>query len=271
MRGFTNNRTMLAIGRIERQLPLPGRDWLARVGLTVALAASLGTVQVAVFWLEGVFQGASEAIAASPAPGGVSCGNCGWWPWQDRCLWVEYGDQRGVSFSEPQLSSFKEICNPTESTKDLTWKCNCLISLGEKLYKWMPAVKVALTLPPARALQAFQITGDWDANTTVTKAMFAEMSGLIPAGKCGPNTVYCYRARTYVQTLYRRQLGTVTGVTAIPFTDQVNYAYSYAYCDAPCVSDYSVLEGPPSPQLSFTVYIQDHQPPLADACRAIAP
>lgn len=54
---------MLAIGRIERQLPLPGRDWLARVGMTVALAASLGTVQVAVFWLEGVFQGASEAIA----------------------------------------------------------------------------------------------------------------------------------------------------------------------------------------------------------------
>ncbi len=184
--------------------------------------------------------------------------------------WVETGDQRGISFSEPQFTRLDNICNPPESNRDMTWNCNCAVSIGEKLYKWMPAVKVAVTIPSAKVLQAFQITGEWDGNKTITKTMTKGLSGSIPPGQCGPGEVYCYRSRSYIQTLYRRQLGKVTGVSVVQNpagTDTVVYSYSYDTCNAPCEGDYSVLEGPPSPWLSFTVYDPDHQPPLADACK----
>jgi hypothetical protein len=261
---------MPAPDRIGRESPLSVRDWLARAGLSVALAAVLGTVQVAVLWSQGLFHGAPEAIAAEPSPSGVSCANCGWWPWNDQCRWVETGDQRGISFSEPQFTRLDNICNPPESNRDMTWNCNCAVSIGEKLYKWMPAVKVAVTIPSAKVLQAFQITGEWDGNKTITKTMTKGLSGSIPPGQCGPGEVYCYRSRSYIQTLYRRQLGKVTGVSVVQNpagTDTVVYSYSYDTCNAPCEGDYSVLEGPPSPWLSFTVYDPDHQPPLADACK----
>lgn len=134
----------------------------------------------------------------------------------------------------------------------------------------MPAIKVSLTLPPYKALQAFQITGDWDANKTITKAMQQDISGPIPPGTCGPEMVYCYRSRDYYQTLYRRQVGTVTKVTVVHLPtgfDVVDYTYSYATCNNPCVGDFSILEGLPSPQLSYTEYYPPYFPPLADPCK----
>ena len=243
--------------------------WLIQACFPVLLAMVFGGVQVAALWFDGFFLRTNETIAAPPATGGVSCSNCGWWPWNDKCQWVETGFQRGVSFSEPQKSSYKDLCVSADA-KEVTWKCTCSISIGEKLYKWMPAIKVSLTLPPYKALQAFQITGDWDANKTITKAMTQDISGPIPPGSCGPEIVYCYRSRDYYQTLYRRQVGTVTGVTVIhlqPGIDSVNYTYSYATCNNPCVGDFSILEGPPSPQLSYTEYAPPYFPPLADPCK----
>jgi len=224
--------------------------------------------QVAALFFDGSLLRTREAFAAPAGKGGVSCSNCGWWPWNDNCIWVESGYQDGISYFEISAQDDRTL-QATEETGPLTWVCDCAIAVSEKEYKWMPAVKASVQFPPIKALQAVQITGEWDANKLKTTTISRKLSGEVPIGKCGHPMLYCYQTRKYHQTLYRRQLGTVTGVTVdnLPMgITVVKYTYSYSTCDSPCQGDSTVIEGRPTPQLTFDAHDR-FEKALANACQ----
>jgi len=229
--------------------------------------------QVVALFFDGSLLRTSEAFAAPAAKRGVSCSNCGWWPWNDNCIWVESGFQRGTSYLQIYEQDDRTL-QATEETGPLTWGCDCAIAVSEKEYKWMPAVKASVQFPPIKALQAVQITGEWDANKLKTTTISRKLSGDIPIGKCGHPMLYCYQTRQYYQTLYRRQLGTIIGksekilptLSGLPGIISVTYTYSYTTCDSPCEGDSTLIEGRPQPQLTFDPHDR-FEKALANACQ----
>lgn len=263
---------MPAPDRIGRESPLSVRDWLARAGLSVALAAVLGTVQVAVLWSQGLFHGAPEAIAESPPPSLASCSNCGWWPWQDPCDWTKVREVRGTAYSDKRPHKYSIWCvKPEEPPK--SFECECSLDIGTKMYKWLPGIKVGL-LPDWGYLKSLglQVEAEWDLSSTVTQGSKVSHGFSIAPGTCGPD-LYCYKSREYVQSLYRQRLG-VKGSSSGGYynggwgntASSPPPSYTFVVCDSPCSGDATLFEGPPTPMLAPSE-LPDYVGPLQSACQ----
>jgi len=230
--------------------------------------------QVAALFVDGFLLRTSEAFAAPAAKGGVSCSNCGWWPWNDLCNWVKVRDVRGIAYSDKRPKDFSHWCVSDEQPpEDLS--CDCTVQVGTKMYKWIPS-KLGFSFsaaPPWPFLKDLGIVAgvEWDLNSTITHADTSRDSFTVMPGSCGP-TLYCYTSREYVQSLYKQRLGVPSAPTGYYNGGWGNtgstpaWTYTFLECNSPCSGDYTVFLGMPTAMIAQTE-LRAYEKPLQSACQ----
>jgi hypothetical protein len=163
----------------------------------------------------------------------TSCSNCGFWPWNDKCDWVEVSAQSGVVYKNYVTTNCDEVCaeeNPTTCNYGFDY------AIGSTKWSWESGVEINLA-------SYVTFKGQYNSGTNATTVTIT-CSGAesISPGNCGhrkySSIVWDYEQKGYKKRVYdwRYQY------YAIPEPGYCDVVYHNPHICTPCVGSVATGE-----------------------------